>query len=160
LSTAEQVTLREITPATVRAVTDLAVAESQRALVASNAVSLAEALFSSEAWYRAIYHADDLAGFVMLYDESLRPNPPPMPELWVWRLMVDSRCQGRGIGRAAMELVITHARHKGVAPVLQLSFVPMSGSPERFYRSLGFRHTGRSQDGEVVLELPLASAAA
>ena len=160
MAVAEKVTLREITSETVRAVTNLAVAESQRGLVASNAISLAEALFSSEAWYRAIYHADDLAGFVMLYDESLRPNPPPTPELWVWRLMVDSKCQGRGIGRAAMELVIAHARHKGVAPLLQLSFIPMSGSPENFYLSLGFRHTGRIQDGEVVLELPLASTAA
>jgi diamine N-acetyltransferase len=68
-----QVTLREITSDTVRAVTALSVAEPQRAFVAPNAVSLAEALFASEAWYRAIYHAEELAGFVMLYDESLRP---------------------------------------------------------------------------------------
>ena len=53
-----QVTLREITSETVRAVTKLAVHPSQVGFVASNAVSLAEALFSSEAWYRAIY-ADD-----------------------------------------------------------------------------------------------------
>jgi diamine N-acetyltransferase len=79
LFTAEQVTFREITSTTVRAVTDLAVAESQRALVASNAVSLAEALFSNEAWHRAIYHADDLAGFVMLYDESLVRALLPCP---------------------------------------------------------------------------------
>ena len=157
--TSQQVTLREITSETVRAVTDLAVAEPQRVFVAPNAVSLAQALFSSEAWYRAIYAADELAGFVMLYDESLRPEPPPMPELWVWRLMVDSKCQGRGIGRAAMELIIAHARHKAVTPLLQVSFVPASGSPENFYLSLGFRHTGRTQDGEVVLELPLVSAA-
>ena len=158
--TDQRITLREITSKTVRAVTNLAVAEPQRVFVTPNAVSLAEALFSSEAWYRAIYHSDELAGFVMLYDESLRPDPPPMPELWVWRLMVDSNCQGRGIGRAAMELIIARARHKGVAPLLQVSFVPTSGSPENFYLSLGFRHTGRTQDGEVVLELPLASTAA
>jgi diamine N-acetyltransferase len=154
-----QVTLREITSDTVRAVTALSVAEPQRAFVAPNAVSLAEALFASEAWYRAIYHAEELAGFVMLYDESLRPHPPPVPELWVWRLMVDSSCQGRGIGRAAMGLVIAHARHKRIASMLQLSFVPAPRSPENFYRSLGFRHTGRIQDGEVVLELPLAGPA-
>ena len=158
--TDQRITLREITSKTVRAVTNLAVAEPQRVFVTPNAVSLAEALFSSEAWYRAIYHSDELAGFVMLYDESLRPDPPPMPELWVWRLMVDCNCQGRGIGRAAMELIIAHARHKGVAPLLQVSFVPTSGSPENFYLSLGFRHTGRTQDGELVLELPLASTAA
>jgi diamine N-acetyltransferase len=160
MRTAGQVTLREITSETVRAVTDLAVAESQRVFIAPNAVSLAEALFSAEAWYRAIHHEDELAGFVMLYDESLRPNPPPAPEFWVWRLMVDSKHQSRGIGRAAMELVIGHATRKGVAPVLQLSFVPIAGRPEHFYLSLGFRHTGRMQDREVVLELPLEKTAA
>jgi diamine N-acetyltransferase len=158
--TASQVTLREITADTVRAVTDLAVADTQRVFVAANAISLAEALFSREAWYRAICSADEIAGFVMLYDESLRPDPPPLPELWVWRLMVDSKRQGRGIGRAAMELIIAHATNKRVAPLLQVSFVPAaSGSPEDFYLSLGFRHTGRLQDGEVVLELPLARTA-
>ena len=98
--TDQRITLREITSMTVRAVTNLAVAEPQRVFVTPNAVSLAEALFSSEAWYRAIYHSDELAGFVMLYDESLRPDPPPMPELWVWRLMVDSSAKvAASVGR-------------------------------------------------------------
>ena len=33
--------------------------------------------------------------------------------------------------------------------------VPGPGSPEAFYLDLGFRHTGRLDEGEVVLELPL-----
>lgn len=70
-----QVSLREITADTVRAVTRLTVAESQKGFVASNAVSLAQALFSPQAWYRAIYLADELVGFVMLADESLGPEP-------------------------------------------------------------------------------------
>jgi diamine N-acetyltransferase len=154
------VSFREITSETVRAVTDLSVAESQRLFVAPNAVSLAEAPFSTDAWYRAIYYADELVGFVMLYDESLRPSPPEMPELWVWRLIVDARYQGRGIGRTAMQMIIAHPKSKKVAPVLQLSFVAPAKSLQNFYLSLGFRHTGRIQDGEAVLELPLASTAA
>lgn len=51
---APPVTLREITAETVRAVIALSVAESQKMFVAPNAVSLAEALFAPEAWYRAI----------------------------------------------------------------------------------------------------------
>ena len=35
-----------------------------------------------------------------------------------------------------------------------LSYVPGDGCPEPFYLSLGFRHTGRVDEGEVVLELP------
>lgn len=152
------VSLREISAQTVRAVTDLSTTDEQRVFIAPNAVSLAEALFAPEAWYRAIYFQDQIAGFVMLYDETLRAIPPAEPELWVWRLMVDSRFQRRGVGRAAMLRVIEHARTKGVA-VLQLSYVQAPGNPEPFYRSLGFRRTDRLQDGELVLELPLRNIA-
>ena len=48
------VSLREITSETVRQITRLSVSLEQQRLVASNAISLAEALFSPNAWYRAI----------------------------------------------------------------------------------------------------------
>lgn len=48
----DQVTLREITSETVIPVIKLAVAERQKNFVATNAVSLAQALFSDAAWYR------------------------------------------------------------------------------------------------------------
>ena len=149
------VTLREITSETVIPVIKLAVAERQKSFVAPNAVSLAQALFSDEAWYRAIYVGDEPAGFVMLADESLRALPPEQPKVGVWRFMVDARFQGRGVGRAALLQVIEHVRAKGLFESLELSFVPGPGSPESFYRSLGFRHTGRVEHDEIVLELPL-----
>jgi diamine N-acetyltransferase len=166
-----RVTLREITEDTVVSVIKLSVAEHQKGFVATNAVSLAQALFSKEAWYRAIYLDDEPAGFVMLYDESLReprletpeapeaPEASEPPEIGVWRFMVDERFQGRGVGRAAMRLVIDHVRAKGLFATLELSYVPGEGNPEPFYRSLGFRHTGRMDDGEVVLVLDLEGSA-
>lgn len=149
------VSLREITADTVRAVTALSVAESQLGFVAPNAVSLAQALFAPEAWYRAIYLGEELAGFVMLADESLRSPPPQQPEIGVWRFMVDARFQGRGVGRAALLRVIEHVRAKGLFTKLELSYVPGPGCPEPFYRSLGFRPTGRMDDDEVVMTLAL-----
>lgn len=152
------VTLREITAETVIPVVKLNVAESQKGFVAPNAVSLAQALFAPEAWYRAIYADEELAGFVMLADESLKAPAPDAPAIGVWRLMVDARFQGRGIGRAAMEQVIEHVRSKGRFRTLDVSYVPGPGCPESFYLSLGFRHTGRVDCAEVVLELPLTAA--
>lgn len=154
------VTLREITFETVIPVVRLSVAKEQEKFVATNAVSLAQALFAPEAWYRAIYVGDELAGFVMLSDESLRPSPPEKPEVGVWRLMIDARYQGRGIGRAAMLRVIEHVRAKGLFETLELSYVPGPGSPEPFYLGLGFRPTGRMDEDEVVLALPLNTPAA
>jgi diamine N-acetyltransferase len=149
------VTLREITEDTVIPVIELAVAESQRGFVATNAVSLAQALFSGAAWYRAIYLAEEPVGFVMLHDETLLDPPKPGPEVGVWRFMVDERFQGRGIGREAMRRVIAHVRARGGPRSLWVSYVPGPGCPEPFYRSLGFQPTGRMEGDEVVLELPL-----
>lgn len=150
------VTLREITADTLSPVLRLNVAEEQKHFVASNAVSLAQALFHPEAWYRAIYADDDVAGFVMLSDQSLLNPAPELPTIGVWRLMVDARFQGRGIGRAAMQHVIEHVRAKNLFTALELSYVPGPGCPEPFYLSLGFEHTGRVDGDEIVLELPLA----
>lgn len=149
------VTLRPITAATVRRVTALVVAPDQARFVAPNAVSLAEALFAPEAWYRAIHVDDEPAGFVMLYDEALRPDPPPSPRLGLWRFMVDQRFQHQGVGRQALELVIRHVESAGMPRVLELSYVPGPGNPQGFYRKLGFTDTGRIDDGELVMELPL-----
>jgi diamine N-acetyltransferase len=151
------VSLREITASSVRAITELAVAPEQRGFVASNAVSLAEALFSPEAWYRAIYLADEPVGFLMLYDETLRAPPPEIPQIALWRLMIDARYQRQGIGRTAVEQVVAHVRAKRAVRLLTVSYVPGPGCPERFYLGCGFRHTGQLDGGEIVLELPVAS---
>lgn len=152
------VTLREITAETVLPVVRLSVAENQKGFVAPNAVSLSQALFAPEAWYRAIYSGDDLAGFVMLEDQSLRSPVPSDPEVAVWRFMIDARFQAQGIGRAALLQVIEHVRAKGMFKSLQLSYVPGPGCPELFYLSLGFQHTGRLDGNEVILQIPLERA--
>jgi diamine N-acetyltransferase len=157
---ADLVTLREITSETVLPVVRLAVAENQKEFVAPNSVSLAQALFAPEAWYRAIYYVEELVGFVMLEDESLRSPPSEKPGIGVWRFMIDAKQQGRGIGRAAMLRVIEHVRAKGRFDSLELSYVPGPGCPEPFYLALGFRHTGRMAGKEVVLELSLQDRAA
>lgn len=151
----DQVTLRVITAETVRTIIKLKVAEHQNRFVAPNAVSLAQALFAPEAWYRAIYLGEEPVGFVMLADDTLIDPVPENPEVGVWRFMVDERHQRKGIGRAAMRLVIEHVRSKGVFRKLALSYVPEEGGPEQLYLSLGFRPTGEMDEGEVVMELPL-----
>lgn len=149
------VTLQEITAATVRAVIDLSVRDSQAMFVAPNAVSLAEALFKKEAWYRAIVADGQLAGFVMLFDEAQREPPPAQPRIALWRLMIDQSFQRRGIGTEALRRVVAHVRAKGLYHSLQVSYYPGEGCPEPFYRRFGFQHTGRLDAGEVIMELPL-----
>jgi diamine N-acetyltransferase len=148
-----QVELREISQDTVRAICKLQVAPSQLGFVAPNAVSLAQALFHPEAWYRAIYADGEPAGFLMLEDRSQLGTP--VTEVGLWRLMVDARFQGCGVGRAALQQCIAMLHERGGLHRLLTSYVPGEGCPEPFYRSLGFLPTGEVDEGEVVMALPL-----
>jgi len=142
------VSLREITRDTVRPICRIEVAPEQRRFVASIAVSIAEAHYSPEAWYRAIYAGEEPVGFVML---SIVPEKP---EYAVWRFLIGTGHQGKGHGSAAMRLVIDHVRSLG-APELLLSYVPGEGEPRAFYEKLGFAPTGAVEDGEIVMALKL-----
>jgi diamine N-acetyltransferase len=153
-----QITLREITSETVLAVTKLSVAQSQQGFVAPNAVSLSQALFSDEAWYRAVYDGEELVGFVMLSDESLKREPPAEPNIGLWRLMVDQRYQKRGIGREVMRLVLEYVRSRPGIRYFYTSYVPEPGGPGPFYLGLGFEPNGEVEDGEVVLIYPLQAS--
>jgi diamine N-acetyltransferase len=154
------VTLREITADTVDAVIALAVRPDQQCFVASNAVSLAQALFSEEAWYRAIHVDGELVGFVMLADESLRSVPPAEPDIGLWRLMIDARHQRRGIGQEVIRQIVRHVASRPGLRSFYTSYVPGPGSPAPFYLGLGFVPTGEIDDGEVVAEYPRSSIGA
>jgi diamine N-acetyltransferase len=143
------VTLREVAKDTVRAVCRLQVAAEQREYVADNAFSIAQAHFEPRAWFRAIYADETPVGFVMLSDD------PDAPEYFLWRLMIDAAHQGNGFGRRAIALLVEYVRTRPAARELLVSYHPGSHSPRDFYLKQGFRETGRIEDGEVVLSLPL-----
>jgi diamine N-acetyltransferase len=143
------VTLREITAETVRTICGLRVREDQQGFVAPNAVSIAQAHFAPEAWFRAIYADDVPVGFAMLSDK------PEVPEYFLWRFMIDRRFQHLGFGRRAIDLLVAHVRMRPGATAFFTSAVPGEGSPQPFYEKLGFAPTGEIDDGEVVLRLEL-----
>jgi diamine N-acetyltransferase len=71
-----------VTAETVRDICNLQVLHEQKGFVAPNAVSIAQAYFEPNAWFRAIYAGEVPVGFVMLYisqEES---------EYFLWRYML------------------------------------------------------------------------
>ena len=141
-----------ITLENVRAVAALAPAPHQRGLVAENALTLAEAALVGEiAVCRAVEHDGALVGFVALAFEEGKPP-------WIWRLMIDQRRQGEGLGRAAVALAVELAQTlRPDAEELRLSHVVQAHDPGPFYERLGFVYTGEvDDDGERVMRLPLS----
>ncbi len=149
------VTLREITAETVRAICALRVRPDQEALVAPNAVSIAQAHFEPAAWFRAIHADDEPVGFAMLYDPNRAVAPTDPDVCHLWRFMIAAPFQGRGHGGAALAQLIDHARGLPFVKTFRLSYVPADGSPRDFYFRFGFRETGERDEGEVVMDLAL-----
>jgi diamine N-acetyltransferase len=151
------VVLREITDENRDAVLALRVAPSQEGFVSTVADSLDEARETPEGkpWYRAIYAGDQPVGFVML-SWKVNPAPPRIIGPWfLWKLLIDEQHQGHGYGREAVKLVTDIARDHGASELLT-SHVVGDGSPEHFYRRLGFVPTGEHDEtGEIVLALSL-----
>ena len=149
MSQDETVSLREITEATLRPYLKLEVTEQQKAYVAPNAVSIAQAHFSKYAWFRAIYAGETPVGFVMLHIDTEKP------EYWVWRLMIDRNHQKRDYGYRAMQQVIAYVRALPGAAELRVSYEPGPGDPSVFYAKLGFVETGETTEDERVMLLTL-----
>ena len=149
MSDNKEVSLREITEDTLRPFLKMEVSEVQRDYVAPNAVSIAQAHFSRNAWFRGIYAGDEPVGFVMLHIDEDKA------EYFVWRYMIAEVHQGHGYGYRAMELVIDYVRSFPNARILLLSYAPGPHSPDGFYAKLGFKETGELDEGEKIMVLQL-----
>lgn len=143
------VSLRKITAQTVRAICNLSVSDGQKHFVAPNAVSIAQAYFCRNAWFRAVYVGDTPVGFVMLYES------PKRRIYYLWRFMIDAKYQHKGYGRKTLNLIIERVRKKPRAKALTLSVARAEGSADAFYKKFGFDFTGKVEGGEHVMKLIL-----
>lgn len=151
VSPAAKVSLREVTDENLFDVLKLSNALSplHKHMVAPNAVSIAEAHYAPHAWYRAIYADDTPVGFLMLHDYH---------EGWgyfLWRLMIATPYQRMGFARRAIKLLIKYVKTRPGAEALRTSCGEGLGSPEAFYRKLGFARDGKQYDDEVGLSIDL-----
>jgi diamine N-acetyltransferase len=151
------IVFREIDEQTREAVLAVTLAPEQEPYVGTVAEALEEAREVPEGkpWYRAVFDGELAVGFVML-SWNVPPNPPEIIGPWyVWKVIVDSRYQGRGYGRAITQKVAEIVRAEG-ATTLLTSYALGPDNPGPFYQHIGFRPTGDVNiDGEIIVALKL-----
>ena len=119
--------------------------EEQKRYVSENSFSLAQAYAMRNAARPFVLTEHGVAvGFVMLYVDKKAQRYE------IWRFMVDKRFQGRGFGKALMELTLRQLGRMGARHV-EISVVPGNAVAEKLYHNAGFAYTERMEGGEVYM---------
>lgn len=126
----------------------------QKTCVAPNAISIAQAYVSPEAWPRAIYHDDELIGFVMLSLDPKDVIEDDLPAYYIWRLMIAKPYQYLGYGKEVLDLIIKKAKEDHQS-YLYTSCEMKEPMPYQFYSRYGFIDTNQKDGEEEVLKLKL-----
>jgi diamine N-acetyltransferase len=69
---------------------------------------------------------------------------------WIGGVVIDAAVQGRGIGRAALELLIARLTTDPDCREVALSYNPENHVARQLYARLGFVETGEYEDEELV----------
>lgn len=146
-SLAGAVRLRGVTTGDQDICLALAPRPEQKAFVASNAYSLAQAAGNPACVPMLILTAGKPVGFAMYALDAEDDN------YWIYRFMIDGRFQGRGYGKAALALLVeTIFQEPGCARIL-LDVKPENHVARRLYAQAGFVYAGFEIDGEEVMVL-------
>lgn len=149
------VTLSPVTKDNFETVAELELHPHQRAFLASNSYSIAQASFHANYHTRAICLGSEVIGFMMFVALD---GDDERGEYGIWRFMIDARRQGKGHGRAALATLLDELRRDPAATNVWISYMPGNAVASRFYASFGFVDTGIDDEGEMVAVLDLRTA--
>jgi len=94
----------------------------------------------------AISFSDNVVGVVALAATENRCE--------IFHLLVDKKWQRKGIGRAAVELLVEHVEQNILdCDVITLTVHPENKNARKLYESCGFSDTGEVRDSEPLLAL-------
>lgn len=141
---------KKITKDNLTDVLKLKVKFEQKTFVIPNVYSIAESKVYENFNPNAVYWNEELIGFLMY-----GTNPEKDEDVWIIRLMIDEKFQGRGYGRQTMVKIIETLKKIYDPPAIFLSFEPENNIARSLYHSLGFKDTGEILFGELVHRLDL-----
>ncbi|MBV6479694.1 MAG: Spermine/spermidine acetyltransferase [Ignavibacteria bacterium] len=130
----------------------LRVLPDQEEFVAPNVYSIAQSKFYSSWKPTAVYNDNEMVGFLMYGEDDINEGDGT---IWIIRLMIDEKFQGKGYGKAAMLKIIEHIKTNYRQTEIFVSFVPDNVAAKKLYESIGFEDTGRFEEGESVYKLKL-----
>jgi len=163
------ITMQPITESNFEEVLGLKASED---FVATNAYSLAEAycdlkeaIENGEQYQKrclsipyAIADGDTMVGFMKIGFEDGEDINAGGNIYWLGRFMIDEKHQGKGYGKAAMEMFIDYVKSKPYgheAKYIYTSVVPNNDVAAKLYERVGFVKTGVEFDGEDLMKLVL-----
>jgi N-acetyltransferase len=153
-----QIELVDITEDNVNAVLKLEPGANGLRMVATNGNSIAQATYCKNARQFGVLrpaHGDQpalMVGYLLLWDPSLHAqNIEPIDQLYVWRLMIDFKHQGKGFGAQVLRKVQSMATTMEGINKVSLSHQLLEHNPKPFYESLGFVSTGVIEDDEAQM---------
>lgn len=133
--------------------------EDQKDFVAENIQSLVEAYATrnegNNALPLAVYADDTLIGFVMIGKGTVgnEEESDLIKENYsLWRLMIDHKYQGKGLGKQTMDAVMALIRTFpfGEAKKVWLSYEPENTRARKLYHQYGFVENGQMCGNEIV----------
>lgn len=116
---------------------ELEVSKEQQDFIEPNAISIAQTKFELTLKPYAIYAGDKVVGFLMY--NSVQEE---LDGYWVYRIMVDKKFQGKGIGKAASKLMISEIANSLNAKKIVVGYHPKNVGAHNLYASLGFIDNG------------------
>ena len=140
--------LEPVTKDNLDAVLALKTKEDQKGFVSTTAESLAQAyVYQETAFPFAVCDDQEIVGFIMMgyYDEKKYYT--------LWKLMIDQGRQGRGYGKAALELGIAFLKERFRAEEVYTGVLPENDTAKKLYRSAGFEDTGVFENGMEEMRL-------
>ncbi|MEK5333606.1 GNAT family N-acetyltransferase [Lysinibacillus sp. FSL W8-0992] len=125
---------------------ELEIATEQKKYIESNAISIAQSKFEPTLKPYAIYLNEKVVGFLMY-----NAVQEELDGYWVYRIMVDKKFQGKGIGKAATKLMISEMAKLPNSKKVIVGYHPENLGAHNLYASLGFIDEGHRFGKEMAV---------
>jgi diamine N-acetyltransferase len=115
----------------------LELTKEQEEYMEPNAISIAQSKFQPSLKPYVINYDGLTAGFLMFNSE-----PEELDGHWVYRIMIDKKFQGKGIGKKATQLMMDEMLKLADVKKIVVGYHPENKGAHHLYASLGFVDQG------------------